>query len=128
MAGALRQQGIDLGGSTERKNLVAVGVAAHHVQGTGANRAAWSPAPSIFASTEYTKSRQHHGQRQGGQQRVDAVQHPTMAGQQHGCCCPSAPALRLTRDSTKSPTTLMAAMNKAPSQQQRPAGPAASRL
>ena len=41
-----------------------------------------------------------------GQQRVDAVEHAAVAGQE-ARCCPWPRRLRLTSDSTRSPTTLM---------------------
>jgi hypothetical protein len=61
---------------------------------------------------------QHHGQGQRGQQRVDAIEHAAVAGQQP--LESLKPALRLISDSTRSPTTLMAARNMTASSQAQP--------
>jgi hypothetical protein len=53
-----------------------------------------------------TRASQREGDREDRQQRVDAIEDAAVAGQQ--ALLSLAPALRLTSDSNRSPTTLIA--------------------
>ena len=86
-AGTLRQHQRGLGRRAKRKNLKKIGMRGNDIQGVHPHRAGRAQdCDALFLLTHGNRGRlkrhQHHGQWQGGQQGIHAVQHAAVAWQQ----------------------------------------------